>query len=121
TSIPGDENRLSLFEGYMAYLRWRQDNPDFPDTVIVLNPVNLLESALTKLTSVSILDAYLDRDSAGEAAMDRLLMAMLNATNRSDVYEGFKDYTEMLMARPPQNILYDEEHIYEKVPSTYRR
>ncbi|MGO3267401.1 MAG: toprim domain-containing protein [Sphingobacterium sp.] len=121
TTIPGDENRLSLFEGYMDYLSWRQDNPDSLDTVIVLNSVNLLESALTKVTSFSIVDVYFDRDYAGEAALDRLLKAMPNATNRSDVYQGFKDYNEMLMARPPQNILYDEEHIYEKVLSTYRR
>ena len=121
TTIPGDESSLSLFEGYMDYLSWRQDNPESLDTIIVLNSVNLLHVAINKASTFTTANVYFDRDNAGQAALGQLLKAMPNATDRSDIYRGFKDYNEMLMARPPQNILYDEEHIYEKMLSTYRR
>ncbi|QGN22538.1 toprim domain-containing protein [Elizabethkingia anophelis] len=121
TTIPGDAHNLTLFEGYLDYLSWRLDNPEAPDTVIVLNSVNLLEATLGKAGSFTNVDVYFDRDKAGENALSRLQQELPHASDRSGIYRGFKDYNEMLMARPPRNVLYEEEHIYEKVMSTYRR
>jgi len=121
TTIAGDAHRISLFEGYMDYLSWLHDHSESTDTVIVLNSVNLLDAAVDKASSFATINVYFDRDSAGEAALDRLRQSIPHAIDRSHTYRRYKDYNEMLMARPPQNILYDEGHIYEKMMATYRR
>ncbi|MGJ1363215.1 toprim domain-containing protein [Sphingobacterium spiritivorum] len=119
--IPGSPGNLSLFEGYMDYLSWLRDNPETTDTVIVLNSVNLLDAAVDKASSFATVNVYFDRDKAGEAALDRLIQALPQALDRSDIYKGYKDYNEMLMARPPHRLPWEEDHVYEKILSTYRR
>lgn len=121
THIPGDTDRLSIFEGYMDYLSWLHDNPDTTDTVIVLNSVNLLDTIVDKASTYTRTHVYFDRDKAGEAALDRLRKFIPQAIDRSHIYRYYKDYNEMLMARPAQSIFYEEEHIYEKIMATYRR
>lgn len=121
TTVPGNEKSLSLFEGYMDYLSWLHDYPESTDTVIVLNSVNLLDAAVDKASSFATINVYFDRDNAGEAALDRLRQSIPHAIDRSHTYRGYKDYNEMLMARPTPSVLYEEEHIYEKMMATYRR
>lgn len=119
--IPGSPDALSLFEGYTDYLSWSRDNPDATDTVIVLNSVNLIDTAIGKARNYPQINAYFDRDKAGWSALETLQQALPHVVDRSDIYMGHKDYNEMLMARPPHRLPWEEEHVYEKVLSTYRR
>lgn len=121
TLIPGDPDALSLFEGYMDYLSWLTDHPDATDTVIVLNSVSLIDAAVDKVSSFARINVYFDRDKAGEAALHTILQELSQAKDCSSIYAGFKDYNEMLMARPPRALFYEEENIYQKVMATYRR
>lgn len=121
TFISGDPDTLSLFEGYMDYLSWLSDNPKATDTVIVLNSVSLIDAAVDKASSFATINAYFDRDKAGKAALQTLQQALPQARDRSGIYEGYKDYNEMLLARPPRRVPWEEDHIYEKILSTYRR
>lgn len=121
TTIHGDENRLSLFEGYMDYLSWLTDDPENMDSVIVLNSVNLIDAAIARASGYAKINAYFDRDKAGETALQGLQLAHPHAQDRSGIYRNHKDYNEMLMARTPARLPWEEDHVYEKILSTYRR
>ncbi|MFD2968813.1 toprim domain-containing protein [Sphingobacterium bambusae] len=121
TTIAGSDSRVTLFEGYMDYLSWLADNPKATDTVIVLNSVNLLESAISKIASFPSVQAYFDRDKAGEKAFEQLKKAVSHAQDRSTLYRKYKDYNDMLINRPSPNLIYEESHIYEKMMSSFTR
>ncbi|MFD2966255.1 toprim domain-containing protein [Sphingobacterium bambusae] len=121
TTITGSESRITLFEGYMDYLSWLADNPKATDSVIVLNSVNLLEPALSKIASFSSVQAYFDRDKAGEKAFLQLKGAVPHAQDRSSLYRKYKDYNDMFINRPSPNVIYEESHIYEKMMSAFKR
>lgn len=121
TTIPGSTEKLSLFEGLMDYLSWKVDNPEATDTIFVLNSVVLLDAAIAKAQSFSRVHAYFDRDKAGEMAFADLAKVIPQAINRSSVYSKHKDYNEMLMARNSIPLLYEEEHIYDKMMAQYKR
>ncbi|KGE12653.1 toprim domain-containing protein [Sphingobacterium deserti] len=121
TTIAGSESRVTLFEGYMDYLSWLADNPKATDTVIVLNSVNLLDSALSKIASFPSVQAYFDRDRAGEKAFLQLKNVVPHAQDRSSLYRKYKDYNDLLISRPSQAVIYEESHIYEKMMSSFKR
>lgn len=121
SSISGNPKSLSMFEGYMDYLSWRQDNPNNKDSIIVLNSVSLIDAAVDKASPFATINAYFDRDKAGEAALQTLQLAHPHAWDRSGIYRHHKDYNEMLMARTPARLPWEEDHVYEKILSTYRR
>lgn len=121
TFLPGDHDNLSMFEGYIDYLSWKTDNPSASDTVIVLNSVNLIDTAIDRARAYGHINIYFDRDRAGEVAFRTLHNALPHARDGSDAYNGYNDYNEMLMARPPRRLPWEEEHIFEKVMATYQR
>ncbi len=121
TTVEGSTARLCLFEGYMDYLSWLADNPKATDSVIVLNSVNLLDSALAKIATYPSVQAYFDRDKAGEKAFTQLKQAVPHAQDRSSLYRKYKDYNDMLINRPSQAVFYEESHIYEKMMSSFKR
>lgn len=121
TLIPGNPDSLSIFEGYMDYLSWLTDKPDATDTIIVLNSVNLIDAAARQASGFGEINAYFDRDNAGEAALQTLKATLPHVKDCSNIYQNHKDYNEMLMARQPQRLPWEEEHVYEKILATYRR
>ncbi len=98
TTIVGDEKKVALFEGFLDYLSWRKEHPDASDTVIVLNSVNLLASAIAKSKRFSSIDLYFDRDKAGLKATKEFIVALPYATDRSKAYEHYNDYNDKIRA-----------------------
>ncbi|MBE8714829.1 toprim domain-containing protein [Sphingobacterium hungaricum] len=121
TTISGNSDSLCLFEGYMDYLSWLKEHPDATDTVLVLNSVNLLDTAILQAKDFASIHVFFDRDPAGESALSLLKSELPQAIDCSANYRGYKDYNEMIMNRPKQSILYEEKNIYEKIMATYRR
>ncbi|OOG19630.1 hypothetical protein BWD42_06885 [Sphingobacterium sp. CZ-UAM] len=117
----GDLDRLSMFEGFLDYLSWKKDNPDATDSILVLNSVNLLDIAIKKACGFPNIDVYFDRDNAGETAFKQLKKVLPQAKDCSETYSNFKDYNEMLLARRPIPLPWEEEYIYEKILATYMR
>lgn len=105
----------------MDYLSWLRDNPEAKDSVIVLNSVNLIDNAIDKATTYAKINVYFDRDKAGETAFHTLQQALPHAQDQSFIYAGHNDYNEMLMARPPDRLPWEETNIFDKVLATYRR
>lgn len=121
TFIHGDPDKLSIFEGYMDYLSWLRDNPESPDSIIVLNSVNLLEVAIDRAARYQAIDLYFDRDKAGYTALVNFRQKLPHATDRSEVYKGYKDYNEMLLARPRSLLPWESDHPVEKSTQSFRR
>jgi len=96
--IPGNDDRLSMFEGYINYLSWLTENPGATDSVIVLNSVNLLPIAIKKAQEFTEVSVYFDLDNAGHTAALELIKAIPQAIDRSAIYDGHNDYNDYLRA-----------------------
>lgn len=119
--MPGDEQNLVLFEGYMDYLSWLKDNPKATDSVIVLNSINLLDAGIAKAKDFQNIGVYFDHDAAGAAGLEKLKQALPQSLDQSAVYEGHNDYNAKLMAEPVKRMPWEEDRMFEKIMSTYRR
>ncbi|NGM71639.1 toprim domain-containing protein [Sphingobacterium sp. SGL-16] len=121
TTLPGCKEAVSIFEGFLDYLSWKMDNPHAPDSIVVLNSVSLMESAVNKLNGYFNVNVYFDNDNAGKAALLSLKNVIPNAVDRSYTYAKYKDYNELLLAKQNKNLLFEEANIYQKMMAYYKR
>lgn len=103
TSINADPIRICLFEGFIDFLSAIRlmDNLS-KSSIIVLNSINMIERAKSKLNERSPgfnLEVYFDNDEAGKRGFEFLKGAFPQAIDQSSYYAGFKDLNEMLVAR----------------------
>jgi DNA primase len=98
TLIPGNAEKIVIFEGYFNYLSWTAFNPGATDAVLVLNSLSLLQAAIKLSRDYPVIDLFFDRDKAGHQASIEFCKASPSATDQSVVYDGFNDYNERLMA-----------------------
>jgi hypothetical protein len=98
TFIEGDENKLSVFEGYLNYLSWLTENPFSWDAILVLNTTSLLEAATRKAREFNDVSLYFDRDQSGYQASIDFIQAVPNAVDCSTQYLNFNDYNDKLRA-----------------------
>jgi len=96
--IPGSEQSLAVFEGFMDFLSWRYDNPFAEESVLVLNSVNLLQHGISKATAFEMVSIFFDHDPSGRAATKTFMDAVLQTIDCSPVYEGYNDYNDKLVA-----------------------
>ncbi|WKK59708.1 toprim domain-containing protein [Sphingobacterium sp. BN32] len=107
--IPGNPDRAVLFEGYMDYLSWLNVNrPDPTPTAIVLNSIVQLKNAIERVKGIPVVDVYFDNDDPGRSCTQRLIEAVPQAKDRSGVYQGYKDYNDMLRAALNEQELQDQ-------------
>ncbi|RKR80598.1 Toprim domain-containing protein [Mucilaginibacter gracilis] len=98
TLIPGENDRLAVFEGYINYLSWLTLNPEADSNVLVLNSLALLQAGIKKASDFNEIDLYLDRDKSGEQASLEFIKALPTAIDRSATYQGYGDYNDYLRA-----------------------
>jgi hypothetical protein len=96
--IPGEQTKLSVFEGYLNYLSWLTENPLATDSVLILNSLSLLNIGIIKAKEFAGVDLYFDRDNAGRNASLDFNKAVPQANDRSAIYKGHNDYNEKLVA-----------------------
>lgn len=116
TILANDPRKVSLFEGYFDFLSWKFDNPAAGDTVIILNSVTLLGSAVKVALRYPEIDCYFDHDEAGRNATRELIKALPYASDRSAIFKGCHDYNNLrkkqakaqrLAADPPKRDLFE--------------
>jgi len=96
-----NKNKLKLFitEGMfdiLSLLTWNLEllsNHDF----IVLNSVSFTDRAIDISKKYQKVFLYLDNDIAGKKSRDKLLTALANAEDQSNLYENFNDVNEWLV------------------------
>lgn len=100
----GERKGVAVFEGFMDFLSALQLNalPDEVGQVVVLNSVALAEQGLAKIKDLKpdAVYLFLDNDDAGDRLVGlmttRLTCPLVDA---SLLYESYKDFNEMLVAR----------------------
>jgi len=96
--IPGDPNKLAVFEGYINYLSWLTENPQATDSVLILNSITLLQGAIRKARDYKKVSLYLDRDLSGIGATQEFKKAIPQTSDCSGHYWNYNDYNEKLIA-----------------------
>jgi hypothetical protein len=109
--IQGHQKNLAVFEGFINYLSWRAENPDAPQSILVLNTLALLNAGIAKAKAFSSIDLYLDRDKPGYTAARAFIAALPYASDRSDAYQDFNDYNDKLVAGLKQTQPLEAEEI----------
>lgn len=95
--ISGNPHHVALFEGYMDYLSWLKIKRPVPaPTVIVLNSIVQLKTAIERTKNMPNVDVYFDNDDPGRNCTQRLIEAIPHAKDHSHEYRGYKDYNAML-------------------------
>lgn len=123
TIIERDENKLSVFEGFMDYLSWKKDNPEEKDSTIILNGVGFLDAAIKRARNYELINLYFDLDKAGRAANKAFTEAHSNAIDRSSAYIGYHDYNEKHIAeeKQKQQLLQEPPGFFERIKVPFRR
>lgn len=98
-------DEVAVFEGFFDFLSWIEDQgiDSLPCDVCVLNSVSNLKRALSFLNEHLEIHLYLDNDRAGDEAAAQIEYFCMNEETRvvrmSHLFEGYKDYNEMLTAK----------------------
>lgn len=98
TIIPGQSDKLVLFEGMIDFLSWKYEQQEPAETVILLNGVTFIEAAIKRAAGYDEKTIFFDNDEAGEIAGKAFQIAYPLAHNGANHYVGFKDYNQRLMA-----------------------
>jgi len=96
TLIPGDPQRLVLFEGMTDYLSWKFEQQNSGETVILLNGVTFIEAAIRRAAGYAEKTIFFDNDEAGKTASQDFQNAYPLTHNGASHYAGFKDYNQRL-------------------------
>ena len=103
TLIANGNARCNLFEGFIDFLSAeRLGYNDGLDT-IVLNSVSNLPKAIPALGDYTVIQCYLDNDTAGRAALARLQREFGDKVmDKSALYPNHKDLNDYLMSLYPK-------------------
>lgn len=94
--------KLAVFEGFFSMLSFlellgkEQLFVEKPDHMLVLNSLSFLNKSQDLITAYGHTDLYLDNDTAGKKAAEQALWWGENSSDRSYLYEGFKDLNTYL-------------------------
>lgn len=97
TIVPGETERLVVFEAMMDYLSWKYEQDVTTHSAIILNGVTFVDAAIKRAQGFAEITYYFDNDTAGDNARDAFQKALPHSKNGSKYYEGFKDYNAMLI------------------------
>jgi len=102
TTIPGtDDSKINVFEGFMDFLScctYYNTVPGFP--TIVLNSLSFLSRIETALQQAREVYLFLDNDTAGKTATQKVKDCCGKVTDWSQIiYPDHKDFNEFIMAR----------------------
>ena len=103
TLIANGNARCNVFEGFIDFLSAeRLDYNDGLDT-IVLNSVSNLQKAIPALGNYTVIQCYLDNDTAGRAVLARLQREFGDRVmDKSALYPDHKDLNDYLMSLYPK-------------------
>lgn len=121
TLIPGDQERIALFEGMTDYLSWKFEQRDNGETVILLNGVTFIEAAIKRAAGFKEKTIFFDNDEAGESASQTFSNAYPQTQNGASYYAGFKDYNQRIISELDNLYRLPVSESYDKVKTGLRR
>jgi len=96
--ISGNPETIVLFEGMLDFLSWKKLSPLQDASVLVLNSLSFLDSAIQRAGKYRTIELFFDHDSAGKKATMLALSQLPQAVDQSAKYEGYNDFNEKLTA-----------------------
>ena len=103
THIANGNPRCNVFEGFIDFLS--AERLGFNDGMdsIVLNSVSNVAKAITPLADYTVIQCYLDNDTAGRAVLARLQREFCDRVmDKSTIYPNHKDLNDYLMSIYPK-------------------
>ena len=103
THIANGNARCNVFEGFIDFLS--AERLGFNDGMdsVVLNSVSNVAKAITPLADYTVIQCYLDNDTAGRAALARLQREFGDRVmDKSALYPNHKDVNDYLMSLYPK-------------------
>lgn len=94
--VKKSNEKVCVFEGFIDALSYVELNPNFDDSLLVLNSVSLLNKGILELKKFNQINLYLDNDSAGLKTKNEITSIFSNAEDCSNIYKEFKDLNEFL-------------------------
>ena len=102
THIANGNARCNVFEGFIDFLSAERLGYNEGLDTIVLNSVANLQKAITPLGDYTVIQCYLDNDTAGRAALARLQREFGDKVmDKSALYPNHKDLNDYLMSLYP--------------------
>jgi len=98
TFVPGNNQNLAVFEGYLNYLSWKLENKNLRDNVLVLNSLSFLKAGIARSQSFDHINIFFDLDASGVQATQTFRQAVPRAIDCSRAYAGYNDYNEKIEA-----------------------
>jgi DNA primase len=93
-----ESKTVYLFEGFFDFLSalafFGTSKPR--NTVVVVNSLSCLPHAKERLKQAETIHTFLDKDSSGIKAVEKLRLENHCIVDRSVIYEGYKDFNEFL-------------------------
>lgn len=103
THIANGNARCNVFEGFIDFLSAERLGYNEGLDTIVLNSVANLQKAITTLGDYTVIQCYLDNDTAGRAALARLQREFGDKVmDKSALYPNHKDLNDYLMSLYPK-------------------
>ncbi len=103
THIANSNARCNVFEGFIDFLSAERLGYNEGHDTIVLNSVANLQKAITPLGDYTVIQCYLDNDTAGRAALARLQREFGDKVmDKSALYPNHKDLNDYLMSLYPK-------------------
>ncbi|ROS88834.1 DNA primase [Muribaculaceae bacterium Isolate-080 (Janvier)] len=103
TIIANGNARCNVFEGFIDFLSAECLGYNDGFDTVVLNSVSNLQKAIPALGDYTVIQCYLDNDTAGRAALARLQREFGNKVmDKSALYPNHKDLNDYLMSLYPK-------------------
>ncbi|WP_289736358.1 toprim domain-containing protein [Paramuribaculum intestinale] len=103
THIANGNARCNVFEGFIDFLSAERLGYNEGLDTIVLNSVANLQKAITLLGDYTVIQCYLDNDTAGRTALARLQREFGDKVmDKSALYPNHKDLNDYLMSLYPK-------------------
>jgi hypothetical protein len=105
-----DYKDLAVFEGFFDFLSYQTDQqkhqnimdqlPERQPSFLILNSLSFFEMSRSLMERHKAVNLYLDRDKAGMQHTQKLLQRGDKYSDCSSIYQGFKDYNDLLTNKP---------------------
>lgn len=103
TTIANGNARCNVFEGFIDFLSAERLGYNDGMDSVVLNSVSNVVKAITPLADYTVIQCYLDNDTAGRAALARLRREFGDKVmDKSALYPNHKDVNDYLMSLYPK-------------------
>jgi DNA primase len=123
-SSNGNAQAVALVEGFMDFLSLQRLRklPDTPIDIIVLNSVALVGRSIELLSKYCNIYQYLNHDSGGQAAAEKLKQAGIQTIDAGSFYQDHNDINAYLLAMQQRSLQQEiKPQQYEKHGHSLRR